>query len=334
LILFRRKNIKIFLNYFLGPLLFLALSYSIYRQIIDQADLAQAWNRIRQSLNSDVIWNFLGVFLFMIINWGIEAVKWKLSVRKIQQVSFSRAFKAVLSGVSFSVGTPNRMGEYLGRILYMDEGNRLKTVSITIVGSISQLIITLLSGVAGLMVLLPEIQAAGMLSPPWGSVLLYGVIAALVVLILFYFRLSWLVKLADRFSGNSRYVYLVRSLEDFDTKILLQLLALSVLRFFVFIIQYFILFRLFDVEVSWWQGFWATSVSFLVLAIIPTFAIADLGMRGKVILGLLGLFSSNVLGITIAAGCIWFINLVIPAIIGSLLILGIKKIFKAKNEKK
>ncbi len=334
MILFRRKNIKIFLNYFLGPLLFLALSYSIYRQIIDQADLAQAWNRIRQSLNSDVIWNFLGVFLFMIINWGIEAVKWKLSVRKIQQVSFSRAFKAVLSGVSFSVGTPNRMGEYLGRILYMDEGNRLKTVSITIVGSISQLIITLLSGVAGLMVLLPEIQAAGMLSPPWGSVLLYGVIAALVVLILFYFRLSWLVKLADRFSGNSRYVYLVRSLEDFDTKILLQLLALSVLRFFVFIIQYFILFRLFDVEVSWWQGFWATSVSFLVLAIIPTFAIADLGMRGKVILGLLGLFSSNVLGITIAAGCIWFINLVIPAIIGSLLILGIKKIFKAKNEKK
>ncbi|OQY96399.1 MAG: hypothetical protein B6D37_02575 [Sphingobacteriales bacterium UTBCD1] len=312
----------------------MALSYSIYRQIIDQADLAQAWNRIRQSLNSDVIWNFLGVFLFMIINWGIEAVKWKLSVRKIQQVSFSRAFKAVLSGVSFSVGTPNRMGEYLGRILYMDEGNRLKTVSITIVGSISQLIITLLSGVAGLMVLLPEIQAAGMLSPPWGSVLLYGVIAALVVLILFYFRLSWLVKLADRFSGNSRYVYLVRSLEDFDTKILLQLLALSVLRFFVFIIQYFILFRLFDVEVSWWQGFWATSVSFLVLAIIPTFAIADLGMRGKVILGLLGLFSSNVLGITIAAGCIWFINLVIPAIIGSLLILGIKKIFKAKNEKK
>ena len=113
MILFRRKNIKIFLNYFLGPLLFLALSYSIYRQIIDQADLAQAWNRIRQSLNSDVIWNFLGVFLFMIINWGIEAVKWKLSVRKIQQVSFSRAFKAVLSGVSFSVGTPNRMGEYL-----------------------------------------------------------------------------------------------------------------------------------------------------------------------------------------------------------------------------
>jgi hypothetical protein len=48
---------------------------------------------------------------------------------------------------------------------------------------------------------------------------------------------------------------------------------------------------------------------------------------------LLGLFSANGLGITITAGTIWLINLVIPAIIGSLLILGIKKIFKAKHER-
>ncbi len=329
----RRKNIKIFINYLLGPLLFIGLSYSIFRQIKGQSDLSQAWNRIRQALNSQMLWNLFAVIVLMIINWSIEAVKWKLSVKKIQQVTYLRAFKAVLSGVSFSVSTPNRMGEYLGRILYMDEGNRLKTVSITIVGSISQLIITLLMGCIGLLFLLPEIETAGMLSSPWNSVLFYGVLAALIVLTLFYFRLSWLVKLVDRFSGSSRYVYLVRSLEDFNTKMLLQLLLLSALRFFVFIIQYYLLFRLFDVDVTWWQGFWATSVSFLVLAIIPTFAIAELGLRGKVTLSLLGLFSSNELGITFTAGSIWFINLVIPAIVGSLLILGIKKIFKAKNER-
>ncbi|HWC54380.1 MAG TPA: lysylphosphatidylglycerol synthase transmembrane domain-containing protein [Chitinophagaceae bacterium] len=330
---FQRKNIKNFINYFLGPLLFIWLSYSIYRQIKNQTDLAQAWGGIRESLNSKKIWNLIVVMLLMILNWSIESVKWKLSVKKIQEVSFIRAFKAVLSGVSFSVSTPNRMGEYLGRILYMDEGNRLKTVSTTIVGSISQLIITLLMGCIGLLILLPKIQLAGMLSSPWNAVLFYGVLATLIVLTLFYFRLSWLVKWVDRFSGNSRYVYLVRSLEDFDTTILLQLMFLSALRFFVFIIQYYLMFRLFEVNVTWWQGFWATSVSFLVLAIIPTFAIAELGLRGKVTLSLLGLFSANGLGITITAGTIWLINLVIPAIIGSLLILGIKKIFKAKHER-
>lgn len=329
---FRRKNIKIFINYFLGPLLFIGLSYSIYRQVVNQPDLQKAWSRIRQSIDSRMLWNLFAVVLLMFINWGIEAVKWRLSVKKIQKVSFFLAFKAVLSGVSFSVTTPNRMGEYLGRILYMNEGNRLKAISITIVCSISQLIVTLLMGCVGLFLLLPEIKTSGMLSSPWSSVLFYGVLMALLIVVFSYFRLSWLVKWAGRLLKNNRYLYLVRSLEDFDFKILLQLILLSAFRFFVFILQYYLLFRLFDVEISWWQGLWAMSVSFLVLAVIPTFAIAELGLRGRVTLSLAGLFSSNGLGITFTAGSIWFINLVIPAIAGSLLILGVKRLFKLRNE--
>lgn len=280
-----------------------------------------------------MIWNLFAVIVLMAINWSIEAIKWKISVAKIQKVSFIRACKAILSGVSFSVSTPNRMGEYLGRILYMDEGNRLKTVSLTIVASMSQLIITLLMGCIGLLILFPRIEAAGMLASPWNSVLFYGVLIALIVLTLFYFRLPWLVKWTDRLPGSKKFVHLIRVLEDFDARLLVKLLLLSAIRFLVFIIQYYLLFRLFEVNVTWWQGYWATSVSFLVLAVIPTFAIAELGIRGKVALNFLGLFSSNGLGITITAGCIWFINLVIPAIIGSLLILGIKKIFRYKNER-
>jgi len=74
------------------------------------------------------------------------------------------------------------------------------------------------------------------------------------------------------------------------------------------------------------------SVIFLVLAIIPTFAIAELGLRGKVSLKLLELFSANSLGISIATATIWLINLVVPAIAGSLLIVSIK-IFKHRNER-
>jgi hypothetical protein len=73
------------------------------------------------------------------------------------------------------------------------------------------------------------------------------------------------------------------------------------------------------------------SVVFLVLAIIPTFAIAELGIRGEISLKIIGLFSSNTLGILWTTATIWAINLVIPAVAGSLLILGIK-IFKNRNE--
>ena len=322
------KNIKIFINYFLGPLLFLWLSWSIYRQIQQQPDLEKAWQSIKASFSSAAVWNLLAVIVLMLLNWGIEAVKWKLSVKTVQAVSFWTAFKAVLSGVSFSVSTPNRVGEYLGRVLYMDEGNRLKTISITIVGSISQLIITLLMGFAGLLILRNTIEASGVISSLWMQVLVYGVGAVLFFLTVFYFRLSWLTRLINKIPGSKRFMYLVKALEDFNATILLRLLSLSAIRFVVFIIQYYLLFRLFGVDVPVWESYWAVSVSFLVLAVIPSFAIADIGLRGEVSIKLLGLFSVNSLGIWMTSITVWLINLIIPAMIGSLLILGIRKIFR------
>jgi hypothetical protein len=69
------------------------------------------------------------------------------------------------------------------------------------------------------------------------------------------------------------------------------------------------------------------------MAVIPTFAIAELGLRGKIGLTLTGLFSTNATGIIFATAGIWLINLIIPAFAGSLLILSIKKIYKDKDEK-
>jgi uncharacterized membrane protein YbhN (UPF0104 family) len=326
------KNIKILINYFLGPLLFVWLSWSIYRQVKKQPDLEQAWQNIRSSLHSSLVWNLVAVVFLMVINWSIETIKWKISVRSIQQLSFLKAFRAVLSGTSFSVSMPNRVGEYLGRVLYMDEGNRLKTISITIVGSISQLIITLLMGGIGLLVMKNKIESAQLISPMWMQVIIYGVLAALIVLTLFYFRLSWIIKWIDRLPGSSRFAYLVRALEDFNATLLFRILSLSALRFTVFIVQYYLLFHLFAVEVSWWQAFWAVSVSFLVMAVIPSITITELVQRGIVITTIMMLYNSNKLGIGFTATGIWFINLIVPAITGSLLIVSIKKIHRNKDE--
>jgi uncharacterized membrane protein YbhN (UPF0104 family) len=329
----QKRNIRIFIGYFLGPLLFVWLSYSIYKQIRHQPGLEKSWRHISQSMNSSMIWNLAGAVVLMIFNWSIETFKWRLCVQRIQKVSFITAFKAVLSGVSFSVTTPNRVGEYFGRILYMNEGNRLKAISLTITGSISQLIITLVMGLAGMLVLRSPIEKGQLVSSFWADAILYGVLAALIILTLFYFRLAWLIKWLDKLPGIRRYAWLLQALEDFNATLLLQLLSLSALRFLVFIIQYHLLFRLFNVDVSWGETLWGASVSFLVMAIIPTIALfTDLSLRGQVSLKLMGLFSGNHLGIGLTSVSIWFINLIIPAFAGSVLILRIKRILKNKNE--
>src|SRR5688572_10979456 len=156
------KNIKIFLNYVLGPLLFTWLSYSVFKQIKNQPNLEESWLNIKASFTDTRVLNFILVFVLMFVNWSLEALKWKISVQRVQPVSFLRSLKAVFSGVSFSVTTPNRTGEYLGRVLYMDEGNRLKVISLTVLGSLSQLIITVFFGLLGLLILQPAINRSGL----------------------------------------------------------------------------------------------------------------------------------------------------------------------------
>jgi hypothetical protein len=71
-------------------------------------------------------------------------------------------------------------------------------------------------------------------------------------------------------------------------------------------------------------------VMFLALAIVPTIALAELGLRGQLSIHLFGLFSNNTLGIVLTATGIWLINLIVPALAGSLFILGIK-LFRSKS---
>jgi hypothetical protein len=326
------RNSKIFINYFLGPALFIWLSWSIYQQVRRQPDLSTAWEAIKNSFSTTLAWNVVAVMLLMVLNWSIEAVKWKIAVKPVQEVSFFKAFRAILSGVSFSVSMPNRIGEYFGRVLYMDEGNKLKTISITIVASISQLIITLFMGGLGILILQKPIENSGLISPIWMQVIIFGVWGVLIGILFFYFRLSWLTRLIEKLPGITRFVYLIRALEEFHTTMLLKLILLSLARFIVFILQYYLLFRLFSVDVNWMQCYWAVSISFLVMACIPTIAIAELVQRGKVLTTIMTIYTSNQLGVGFTTAGIWLINLIFPAIIGSLLIFSIKKIYREKKE--
>jgi hypothetical protein len=90
------------------------------------------------------------------------------------------------------------------------------------------------------------------------------------------------------------------------------------------VLQYLLLLKVFKVNVPHWQSVSMVTVLFLMLAIIPTITLAELGIRGEISIQLFGLVSSNIVGILFTATGIWFINKVIPALAGSLFILGIR----------
>jgi uncharacterized membrane protein YbhN (UPF0104 family) len=326
------KNIKIFLNYVLGPLLFAWLSYSVFKQIKNQPNLEGSWLNIKASFTDIRVLNFILVFVLMFVNWSLEALKWKISVQGVQPVSFFRSLKAIFSGVSFSVTTPNRTGEYLGRVLYMDDGNRLRVISLTILGSISQLLVTIFFGMLGLLILRHDIDKMSLSGwMEWLKDLgIIGAFFAFIVLTVFYFRIGWLVKWIDKIPAIKKYIWLINELEKTDTTLLMRLLSISLLRYLVFVTQYFLLFRFFGVEVNWWQGFWATAIVFFVMAITPTIELFEVVKKMYVTKEIFAIFTVNTLAIGFVTTTIWCINLVIPAAIGSLLILGIK--FFKKDE--
>jgi Lysylphosphatidylglycerol synthase TM region len=328
-----RKNIKIIFRYIIAPLLGAWLFYSLYKQIKGQQDLQQSIDLIKQAPFGKMAWKFWSVIALVFVNWGFEAKKWQVLLKTLQPVSFFTAYKSVLSGVTLSINTPNRIGEYGGRILYIQEGKRIKAISLSIAGSISQLIITLIMGCCGLIYIIfyqGNHNALVMGLPVfWLKTLLFLSSCAALIIVLFYFRLPWLIKLVEKIPSAAKYVQYVSVLDSFNAKLLLRLLYLSLFRYVVFVIQYILLLQVLDVSILWVDGFWIISILFLVLAIVPSFAIADLGIRGKFSTELLSFYSANTIGIIGTTFGIWFINLFIPALAGSLLILGIK-FFKDK----
>ena len=268
--------------------------------------------------------------LLIPINWGLEALKWKRSIRHLKYISFKHAFKAVLSGVSFSVTIPNRVGEYLGRVIYLPEGYRLKAISATIVSSFAQLLITLLAGCFG-MLLLKNYLLVSIIPVLWYRFIIYGLTGTTLLLLLLYFNIAGSVGWFYRWIKNQKYLYLVEALRDFSWRILIQLLLISLIRYLVFIIQYFLIFQLFGVELPPGVIAEVMSVVFLFMAVVPSIALLEIGIRGEICLKLIGLFSANALGTGLTSVTVWLINLILPAIAGSLFLLNLN-VFKRNNE--
>ena len=271
---------------------------------------------------------FCLVIILMFVNWGLEAKKWQLLVKSIQKISFLRAFRAIFSGQAFALNTVNGVGEYVGRIVYLNEGNRLRAIAISIVGSFSQVIVTFVMGLLGLLYmrifLLSNDHTFNGLSVFWFDALMWGLLIANILFIMLYFTLSWITKMFERIPIVSKYSFYIQEVENIHWKELTRILSLSFIRYVVFVAQYLLLLQVFKVDADWFSLAWLVCVMFLVLAIVPTITFAELGLRGELSIQLIGFVCTNTVGILFTATGIWLINKVIPALAGSLFILGVR----------
>ena len=162
------------------------------------------------------------------------------------------------------------------------------------------------------------------LSVFWFDGLMWGLLIANILFLMLYFSLSWITKMFETIPFVSKYSFYIQEVENLSWKELTRILSLSFIRYFVFVAQYLLLLQVFKVDASWISLAWLVSVLFLVLAIVPSLTLAELGLRGEVSIQLIGLISGSTIGILFTATGIWLINKVIPALAGSLFILGIR----------
>ncbi len=308
----------------------------LYYEIFIKRDFSSIVNFYPEVSDSQLFYPLLAaVFLLLILNFLLESIKWKFFISPLEKISLWNSFKAVLTGVSVSMFMPNRVGDYLGRVFILKSADRIQAIISTIVGSMSQLITTLLFGSVALLIAFPAYMNLSEQINLW----LYTGLWAVVVIgdatiIFFYLNFAAFSSVIKRISGKG-YKKIKKYAEVFSlykTTDMLTMLVLSMLRYLVFSFQFFILLILFKVEIGYFEAMILISIVYLSMAIIPTIAFTEIGVRGSVSVFIFSYFfalSGNnginqELGVVSASTILWLFNLVVPAFVGAIFVFSLK----------
>jgi hypothetical protein len=327
-----RTKVKKTYNYLISAVILLLTWGFIYRRVFHKTDLdeitaifSDLWAKPGIKLQLTI------VLLLMLVNWGIEAVKWRYLIRKIENVPFIKAFSSVLSGIAVSTFLPNRVGEFVGRIFVIENASRIEAILITFLGSFSQLLVTILSGTFCLVLFIP--RYLWQIENSMGNIY-YGLVVMIVIidvfLLLFYFNISLLSSLREKLCIRRwrKYRKFLNVFSYYRFSELCNVINLSFIRFLVFSIQYYILLRMFSVDIPFFDAIIMIAIIFFIMSLIPTVALTELGIRGTVTLYFFGVYFSGAhgmseaesIGVLSASTLLWIINLAIPSLVGSVLL--------------
>lgn len=261
----------------------------------------------------------LTAIALMPVNYLIESFKWQHLLAKIQELKLSLAAKSVLAGLAASMVTPNRIGDFAGRIMLLKAGNRAAGTMASFVGSCAQMLVIAVFGVAAFAC---NIELPCQLQFFQNNYLetLITLVIILITAVILFFNIS---KLATKIiiKRSELLKNFVEAMGVYRARQLAEVLAISAVRYVVFAIQFYLVLLSFGVEMEILAGLCAIAFIYCFVTVVPTFALAEWGVRGSAALFFLSPFGGSAVAIMSATIAVWLINIGLPALAGTVVML-------------
>lgn len=315
-----------------GKVLVLVLTfYFLYTTVFTAPDTLLTWQSILdKAWNSDNMYLLMLTILLIPLNWGFEAAKWHLLGNKIEHMSFYRAYRSVMVGLTLGFITPNRIGDYAGRVLELKSNERLDAIGAIFIGRFCQLVATVLAGSLGLLYFILHFYAAEY--PAITLSLLVVLLALCAALLLLLFNARAMVAMVAAIKPLKKFVHYVAIMASYNRQEIWRLLVLSMGRYLVFMLQFILLLIFFDVDLTAIEYLSGVSGTFFLKSVVPSVTLlSDLGVRELSAMYLFGLLGQNKLYVLSASLTLWLLNIAVPSAVGIYFVLRLRFTKKGKT---
>ena len=296
------------------------LAWVIYQQVF--AELS--WQQIREALSNEekpVQWAWLVLVILLIpVNWMLETFKWLSLLPRRTGLGFWESFRAVLAGVAVSLVTPNRIGEYAGRVLLVQRRQRWNAVLATLVGSIAQMLVLLTGGLVGLL-----IYGGDRLDFSRQQYILLLICLCLILLLGFYtfFNIRRFAVFIRRISRRFKVFRHLLRIGAYRPRVLARALRWAAGRYLTYVFQYLFILHFFGVEPPFLVGFAGIATIYLIQTSVPLPPVVALFARGEIALLIWGPYSESPVSVLAASMGLFILNLVVPALLGAVILVQI-----------
>ncbi|MBP6386626.1 MAG: flippase-like domain-containing protein [Pseudarcicella sp.] len=273
------------------------------------------------SFKNSLLLGLCCVLLFL--NWGLEAKKWQVLSRKIEQISYKDAFEAVLVGITLSFVTPVNLGDYAGKIWKLNVKNKLESIGAILLGNGIQFYVSMFWGSASFIYLYYfKFDSSSFIT----NVLLFIMLFCFVLGLLFFCKPAILADFFKQFKALDVFQKYLKVIKLYTFGDIVQLFLFTTLRYLTFSIQYILLLILFGVNLPMLDIFAVTNMVFYCKTLVPAVNfISDIGVREISSIYFFNLYQINTSKVVLATLLLWLINLLFPAILGFYYILKIKQ---------
>lgn len=286
----------------------------IYTKLSANQDLKDFKQLLREIPTAEIISVLALVIILMFLNWGLEAIKWKRLVQPVERISLWKSIESVFCGLTWAVFTPNRIGEYGGRVFFLSPKRRIIGAVAMAVGNIGQMVLTNIFGSIALCAFIYRFQALDKLF------FLFLCVLALIFcsfLTIFYFNIKWLngLLLSMRFTRKYKKFYTI--LARYRKAELFKILLFCLGRYAVFSTQYFIMFFWLIPNLHFTDVMMMVCILFFVQSNLPSLDLFDIGIRSVTALFFFNFITDQSASVVACTASIWLVNIIIPAILGS-----------------